>query len=227
VKRLVGRAALVAALGAIAILATAPAALAKGPVRAVIRGPGLSSPITVPHGEDLGALDDQSGLSAGLWRWGCRDQYSCVRRPTGDLGPAYTVTYTLVVTHDRIVQYVYPYSSGGATAYVPAGQRFFGGQSSVGAWVRASPQLVLLLNDLGVPPLPTTPPVVEPEASSTGLIAVSIAILVAAVSLLALVTIRRGRKPAANGRPLSLVTTDADAEPAQPLVELDVAPDHA
>jgi hypothetical protein len=154
------RVALIAALSlGIALGAPQPAS-AKGAVRAVIEGPGLASPIPV-RGDRLAELDGSSGLFAGLWKGACRNTGGCVRRPD-HLGPWYKVTYTLF-THEKVVQYIYPYASNGPIAFVPSGQRFFRFQRTVGVWYLGALPLRWSLAGLGVP---LATPIAEPAQAS-------------------------------------------------------------
>ncbi len=83
------RIALILALSIAVVVDTGTTALAKlGPVRAVIDGPGISSPIVLKH-DDLADLMESSGLVTGFWRRACKDSGGCISRPD-DLGPWYT-----------------------------------------------------------------------------------------------------------------------------------------
>jgi hypothetical protein len=191
------RIALAIALALGTLLGTSFPALAKGSTSAVIRGPGLSSPITVTHADELDSLDESSGLTTGLWRGSCQTYHGCVRHPTGDLGSPYTVTYTLF-PHGTVVQFIYPDASAGPTAYVPAGQRLMGGQSTVGGWFVAGRTLSQLLLDLGVPspgPLVSAGPEAPTAAGKSWLPALTLAIVILVLISLAAAWRRASGKP--------------------------------
>src|SRR5438046_4599386 len=116
------------------------------------------------HDGDLEALVGSSGLVTGFWRKACRDSGGCIRRPD-HLGPWYMVTYTLV-SDEKVVQLVYPYSSGGPVAYVPPDQRFFRTQRTTGVWYVGALPLRWSLERLGVP---LSTPSVEPVATAAPL----------------------------------------------------------
>ena len=145
---------------AIALALSRPAGAKVGPISATIVGPGISTPMTV-HDGDLEALVGSSGLVTGFWRKACRDSGGCIRRPD-HLGPWYMVTYTLV-SDEKVVQLVYPYSSGGPVAYVPPDQRFFRTQRTTGVWYVGALPLRWSLERLGVP---LSTPSVEPVATA-------------------------------------------------------------
>jgi hypothetical protein len=145
---------LVFALCVAPVLLASPPAFAKGPSQAILEGPGISSPIAMRDpgaptiGPDLAALVTDSGLFTGLSCRTCEDRLR--HRPTGELGPRYTATYTMGTGSNEVVQYLFPYAAPDPVTYVPAGQRFYG-ESTVGGWFIARPRLQRLLIDLGVP----------------------------------------------------------------------------
>ncbi len=148
-KRLV-RASAMVALGLGVALGPMPIAFAKGATQAVIRGPGITHPITVTDPDEIQSLDEWSGFAARLWPSGCSQYHGCVRRPSGDLGTPYIVAYTMF-SNEKVVQFIYPSASAGPTTYVPAGQKYLGHQRTVGGWFVAGRSLSQTLADLGVP----------------------------------------------------------------------------
>ena len=142
---------------ALVALATAPAALAKGPTHAELTGPGLADPI-VYNGYGEGGVGS-NGLSSFVegvgWfpaMFGQQPNPMLRGRPAGSLGPAYTIRYR-VPTGDSpatIVQTLYPYAAGGAVVYTEPGQRLFG-TATPGGWFRAWPSVKRLLVDRGLP----------------------------------------------------------------------------
>ena len=143
---------------AVATLAVPAAAAAKEPTKASIEGPGLRSAITLADeagapGAPLTRLAEQSGFAPGLF--GHRDPDPMSRaRPCGDLGPRYSVIYTVPGPdggNASLRQDVYPYASPAPVTYMAPGQKFFRGITSHGGWFRASPRLRATLVSLGLP----------------------------------------------------------------------------
>ncbi len=127
------RVALVLALAAGLATGRPLPALAKGAVKAVITGPGISSPITLRESGDstgslLGAIAEESGFLTVAACGRCDDRLR--HPPTEQLGPRYTVTYTMMrlpgatgAPGDEVVQYVYPLAVPAPVSYMPPGQR--------------------------------------------------------------------------------------------------------
>jgi hypothetical protein len=149
-------------------------AAAKGPSAAQISGPGLSSPVTITgNGEgdtttNLGLLVAQTGLFAEVF--GEYPSPLLRSRPTA-LGPRYTVVYTVPgpVT-STLTQELYPYAGGGPVSHLPARQRFWGTQETVGGWFRGTDDLKQMLVKAG---LPQTAPQTRARAGSTRSIAIA------------------------------------------------------
>jgi hypothetical protein len=146
-------------LAALAAALTLPAAAAaKGPDRATISGPGLSGAVPVTGqgesgtGTPLGDLVQYTSWFGGAW--GAEPDPRLAGRPSGDLGPRYTVVYRVPgppSKPDHILQYLYPYATPVAVAYMPSGQRFWVTQRTRGGWFRADPKLKPTLVRLGLP----------------------------------------------------------------------------
>src|SRR5215467_2069239 len=149
-----------------AMLATP--ALAKGPSRARITGPGLAHGLVVTGNGEPGQL---SALSDLAWRtelftvlFGPGGGIAAPTRlrkllPAASLGVRYTLVYTVPgVTprpgeqYGRIRQVLYPLAKGGPVIYTPPDQMGFGQPVRVTGWMRAGARLVSLLARLGVPP---------------------------------------------------------------------------
>ena len=132
-------------------------ALAKGASEAVLRGPGLSSPLRFTgNGEPgtagrLARVAEASGVFAAMF--GQRPNPLRDERPPGDLGPRFTLTYVVPgpVGDDEIIQAVYPYAQGGPVTYTAPGQDFFEVEKTKGGWLRASSGLKTLLVSQGLP----------------------------------------------------------------------------
>jgi hypothetical protein len=189
--------------GALVVLAAAAMALgaspafAKGPSHAGIEGPGIASPIELPGpnattiGPDLAQLVIDSGLFTGTCRT-CEDRLRA--RPSGAVGPRYTITYTMGDASggkDQVVQYVFPFAEPDPVMYLPAAQQFLG-RTTVGGWFSARPRLRQLLIRLGVPPQQSFQQA-SPRRDSTWMVTVlSIAAAVVLLTAVALV-MRRER----------------------------------
>jgi hypothetical protein len=74
-------------------------------------------------------------------------------RPQGDLGPKYTVAYTVPGPSNgtfTITQDVYPYATSGPVTYLAPGQPIFDMQTP-GGWFQAGPDLKETLVAAGLP----------------------------------------------------------------------------
>ena len=149
---------LVFALAVVTMLAVAAPALAKGPTRATLSGPGLESAIAVTGegeggtGSPLGALVDSGGYFAQVF--GETPARTSRRPPAGTRGARYTVVYVVPGPNNvtsRLVQYVYPYAKPTPLTYMPATQRFWEGRRTHGGWYRSTVALTRLLVRLGLP----------------------------------------------------------------------------
>jgi hypothetical protein len=144
------------------IVVIAQPAVAKGPTRAVIRGPGLEQPIVLtwkrPSPNDAFAdLVARSGIFAGLWCASCRG--AVAERPAGSLGPRFTIAYALPLETmhrsrvDHVVQFAYPFAEPDPVTFVRRGQPFYG-ETTVGGWFVARPSLRGVLRTLGLSSTP-------------------------------------------------------------------------
>src|ERR671916_2772155 len=104
----------VLALLAVAALAIPAMALAKGPASATIDGPGTGGGINIKSdlqpGSELMNLSERSGFFPAVFRQTPDPMLDS--RPKGDLGPKYTVTYTVPGPSNEtftIKQDLYPY----------------------------------------------------------------------------------------------------------------------
>lgn len=143
---------------AIAALALPAAALGKGPSEAVINGPGGGGMTFTGDGESggtpLGDLTQQAGFFPAVF--GQEPNPMLAGRPNGDLGPKYTINYTVPTSDngiDKIRQDVYPYAKGGAVTYTKPGQKIFD-MTTRGGWFQAGPQLKETLVAAGLPSRP-------------------------------------------------------------------------
>ena len=138
---------------AAAYLALPAAALGKGPAAATMDGPGAGG-ITFSGDEGsgpLGNLTEQSGWFAAVFERTPNPMLAS--RPTGELGPKYTVTYTVPGpsndTH-TIRQEIYPYAEPAPVTYLAPGQPIFDMQTQ-GGWYQAGPELKDTLVAAGLP----------------------------------------------------------------------------
>jgi hypothetical protein len=187
---------------AAAALAAPATAAAKGPSGASIDGPGTGGGINIfgdgeSPGAQLGNLAMQAGLPDALFESVPNPMQA--DRPKGELGPKYTITWTLPGPSgkdERIEQEVYPYANPPVT-YVEPGLKFFDGMETRGDWYVAGPGLKTALLEAGLPPTPPVAPTAGDNAAvSTG----TLLAIVAAIALLLLAStliLRRRARPAA------------------------------
>lgn len=161
------RAAVVLAVVTAGFVAAALPAQAKAPgdeagVQAesvAVTGPGTGSGISL-NGEDAAFW----GLASRTFGHG-----KLANRPTGPLGPAYQVLYTLECgdgTMAVLHQTLYPFHALGAWVFTAAGQTGCGFLQPVAGWSGAQRPLVKLLESKGLPAVapkvPALPPVHVP-----------------------------------------------------------------
>jgi hypothetical protein len=145
------------AIAAVLVALVLPAAVAaKGPVSALVSGPGLDRPLTITGdgegpGTALGTLATASGFFPQMF--GQSPDPTLASRPSGTRGPRYTVVYVVPGPdiRSRVVQYIYPYAKPVILTYMKPGQRFWGDSRSHGGWYRASPALKRMLIRAGLP----------------------------------------------------------------------------
>jgi hypothetical protein len=144
-------------LVAIVALVVPTAAVAKGPSEASIDGPGSGGGINISGngesgGTPLGDLTQYGGFFAATF--GQEPDPMLANRPKGDLGPKYTITYTVPGPNnelDKLKQDIYPYAAGGPITYMEPGQKFFGTEETRGGWFKAAPLLKDTLVEAGLP----------------------------------------------------------------------------
>jgi hypothetical protein len=140
---------------AIASLVLPAASLGKGPSAATMDGPGGGGGITFSGDEGSGPLGDltqQSGWFAAAFPQ-VEPNPMLAQRPKGDLGPRYTVTYTVPQDMNRtvtITQEIYPYAESGPVTYMAPGQPIFDVKTH-GGWFQAGPELKETLVAAGLP----------------------------------------------------------------------------
>jgi hypothetical protein len=180
-----------------AVAALLPAvAFGKGASEATIVGPGLDDPITLagedqPGGEALMRIAESAGFFPAVFTQSPDPMLD--ERPTGTLGPEYTVTYVMPGPNnelDEIVQSFYPYASPSPVSYTKPGQLFWTTERTRGGWYVAFSDLKDSLVAVGLPQNAPTRP--APSDSPWKVVGpVLVLVLVAALGGLAAVLIRR------------------------------------
>jgi MYXO-CTERM domain-containing protein len=187
---------------AIVALALPATAAAKGPSGASIDGPGTGGGIdlsgSLGPGTELGDFTTWSGFYPAVFRQTPDPMLDS--RPEGDLGPKYTVTYTVPGPNGetwKIKQDLYPYVKRGPITYMEPGQEIFETEGTRGGWYLAEIALKDLLVKAG---LPATPPTNTSADDSAAVSVGTVLLLSALAALLVLATalvLRRRARPAA------------------------------
>src|SRR5919109_4322037 len=161
----------------IAALALPTTALGKGPSGASIDGPGSGGITFNGDGESggtpLGDLTQHAGFFPATF--GQAPDPMLARRPSGDLGPKYTITYTVPGPNnelDKLRQDIYPYAPNGPVTYMEPGQRFFATEETRGGWYQADPQLKEILVAAGLPEKAPAASSSDTSSFSAGLLSV-------------------------------------------------------
>ena len=136
---------------AIAVLALPATSLAKGPSEASITGPGLGKTIKITGPEQSGSammnLADAAGFFPGAF--GQQPSPLLPSRPKGDLGPKYTIEYTVPGNATfRIKQDLWPYAKPYAVTYMAPGQTIFGAKTQGGWFTDSSLKPILVVAGL-------------------------------------------------------------------------------
>jgi hypothetical protein len=184
----------------IAALALPAAALGKGPSAASIDGPGSGGGITFTGcctaGSPTMTLAEQAGFFPAVFAEVPDPMLDA--RPKGDLGPKYTITYTVPGPNNEtwtIQQDAYPYAGPGPVTYMEPGQEVFeivGGTR--GGWFQADARLKETLVSAGRParsPAPSS----EVSTGATNLLVLLIAIWLVAAAATAVGLRSIGRWP--------------------------------
>jgi hypothetical protein len=181
------------------------AALAKGPAGASIDGPGTGGGINISGngesgGTPLGDLTQLAGFFPATF--GQEPDPMLASRPKGDLGPKYTITYTVPGPNnrsDKIRQDLYPYAKGGPVTYTKPGQSFFGTERTRGGWYQSPPVLLDTLVAAGLPKAAPAGSSASDDGGffSTGLVSALAAALALLLGATAAVFLRRRSRPAA------------------------------
>jgi hypothetical protein len=188
-------------LCAVVALALPTAAVAKGPSGASIDGPGSGGGLTFSgdgesSGTILGTLTEQTGFFPAMF--GQTPDPMQKGRPKGDLGPKYTITWTVPGPNgetDRLHQDVYPYATPPVT-YMEPGLQFFGEMKTHGGWFRSEEGLKQTLVSAGLPQSAPSSSSSDSSFFSVGLLSLLGAALLLAMTT-AIVMRRRAARPAA------------------------------
>jgi hypothetical protein len=186
----------------IAALVLPAAAVGKGPSAASVDGPGSGGGLTFgsdgrpPDSGALGALAEQSGLYPAVFAQEPDPMLST--RPKGDLGPKYTITWTVPGPNNEIWklrQDVYPYATPAPVTYMEPGQTVYD-QKTRGGWFQADAALKQTLVDAG---LPSTPSAGSSGSSDfpTALLSLLTAFLLVAMTTALIIRRRTRTRPAA------------------------------
>ena len=140
------------------IAAFATPASAKGVVRVTVEGPALAQGVTrgVRAASTLASGTDLYQAMAA-----CGTSNGCTHtRPHGDLGPRYTLTYTLMMptrngpeVRTHVVQYLYPAARPEALAYIPPGQHVVGWPVTRATWVPTEKDILSVAAGIEVQPV--------------------------------------------------------------------------
>lgn len=139
------------------------AAAAKGPESVTINGPGIEQPLELTdhdNWEPLRLLMEQTGL----W-YAFGDLPTPIEKPTGDLGPAYTLTWInsgpphKSVQERTMVQRLYLHAESGPIIHTPAQEGLKDWGQGVIGWFAAPDGFVDTLVELGAPVASQGPPV--------------------------------------------------------------------
>jgi hypothetical protein len=172
-------------------------ALAKGPSAATVDGPGTGGGLPFTGGEGDGSalalLSEGAGFFPAVFQQTPNPMLPT--RPAGDLGPKYTIRYTVPGPNNDtfiIVQDLYPYAPSGPVTYTKPGQPIFD-MTTGGGWYQAGDDLKDTLVSGGLP-------AARPGESSDGWSLPTVtAVVLAAMGALTLVAVfmRRRLRPAA------------------------------
>jgi hypothetical protein len=146
---------------AIVSLALPVTALAKGPSEATISGGGGGGNLTITGCCEPGSpamnLAEQAGFFPAVF--GQQPDPMLDGRPIGDLGPKYTIAYTVPGPNNEtwiVRQDVYPYASPAPVTYTAPGQDVFETAGTRGGWFQAGPELKATLVAAGLPASPAS-----------------------------------------------------------------------
>jgi hypothetical protein len=174
------------------------AALGKGPSAATMDGPGGGGGITFGGAEGSGpltALTEQSGFFPAVFRQ--QPDPMLDSRPNGELGPKYTITYTVPGGNNdvwTIRQDVYPYATPTPVTHMAPGQEIFETEGTRGGWFQAGPELKTTLVEAGLPASPSAGSAGGSDFPTAPVSVLAFALLIVCATA---VLLRRRARPAA------------------------------
>lgn len=187
------------ALIVLVALALPATAFAKGPSKALIAGPGLTT-IRISGSEGSSTpfwtFVETAGFFEAAWGTSRLPQAT----PKGDLGPRYTITW-IVPSSSRLHQDLYPYATPSPVTYMPRGQEIY--ETNVrGGWFVGGEKLDKALQRIGVPARPPStssaasapPPNAPPAPGSSFDWKLPLAALAAIAAAIALLTLTRAAR---------------------------------
>jgi hypothetical protein len=187
----------------ITALALPAVALGKGPSEALVTGPGTGGGLTITGGEGDGSALSNLSMEAGFFAGAFTQEPSpmLAERPTGDLGPKYTVTYTVPEGDGgttTITQDLYPYAKPLPVTYMAPGQPIFDEQTA-GGWYPATSGLKDTLVTAGLPATPIVSSPVSSPSPADSSVPTTAVVLVGALLLFAGIAfiLRRRLRPGA------------------------------
>jgi len=184
---------------AVAALALPATALAKGPSKAQVDGPGLGKAITITGPEQEGSPLMDFAEQAGFFPAAFSQEPNPMLpgRPQGNLGPKYSIDYTVPGPEGKsfaIGQDLYPYAKPYALTYMASGQKIFD-STTRGGWYQSA-TLKDLLVKAGLPKtVASSSATSNASFLSTGLVSLLIAagLLLSGASAFLLKRVRRRR----------------------------------
>jgi hypothetical protein len=167
------------ALIVLIVLALPGTALAKGPAKASVAGPGITT-ITI-SGAEGSATPFWRFVEATGWFEAAYGPRLPETPPTGELGPKYTITWA-VPSSDSLRQDIYPYAKPYPLTYMPSDQKIWGTPVK-GGWFVGRAKLEKALARIGLPAEPPPAPAASRSSLETGGIAAAAAFFALATSL--------------------------------------------
>jgi hypothetical protein len=167
------------ALIVLIVLALPGTALAKGPAKASVAGPGITT-ITI-SGAEGSATPFWRFVEATGWFEAAYGPRLPETLPTGELGPKYTITWA-VPSSDSLRQDIYPYAKPYPVTYMPRGQEIYDTPVK-GGWFDGGGKLERALVRIGLPAQEPSAPAASRASLETGGIAAAAAFVALATSL--------------------------------------------
>jgi hypothetical protein len=191
------------ALTVLVCLALPSTALAKGPAKALIAGPGMPA-IRISGAEGSSTPFWHFVEAAGFFEAAWGSSQLPQTPPHGELGPRYTITWA-VPSSSRLHQELYPYAKPYPLTYMARGQRIYGNRVE-GGWFSGRRKLERALLRIGVPARPpavssipsASPPAPRSPSGSTVPIP-ALAAMSAAIAILALASAARSLRRRSSG----------------------------